>query len=99
EQLHHLHHRRRPASQRNLRRFVLRAYGKTSRSLSLVQKGGSWAWPLNAEPSSLTREAKEALEEDFQHLLDRSAFLWEQRRKWAKVRQRVKDARTGALTN
>ena len=54
-----------------------------SKSLSLVQRSGSRAWPLNAEPSSLTREAKEALEEDFKHLLDRSAFSWEQRRKMA----------------
>ncbi|TVY39146.1 hypothetical protein LSUB1_G004932 [Lachnellula subtilissima] len=67
------------------------------RSLAIVQRGGSFVWAGKDEKA--TKESKEALQEDFQHLVEQTDLLWQTRSKLAKMRQSRSEARWTALTN
>jgi hypothetical protein len=69
------------------------------KSLSVVRRGGSLAWPGGTNPSNLVMQTKADLEEDFHHLLDQTDLVWKNREKKAAVRRRHRDDRTTALTN
>ena len=68
-----------------------------NKMMLLVRRGGSLSWPPSCSPRA--RQAKEALEEDIQHVMDQAEYLWESRRKMAAVHQRAVDSRIKALTN
>ncbi|TVY86875.1 hypothetical protein LAWI1_G008050 [Lachnellula willkommii] len=67
------------------------------RSLAIVQRGGSFVWAGKDEKA--TKESKEALQEDFQHLVEETDLLWQTRSKLAAMRQSRSEARWNALTN
>lgn len=67
------------------------------KSLSLVQRGGSLGW--RGGDSAKTIETRQALEEDFKHLVQETDFLWESRDKMASIRQRKAETRWTTLTN
>ena len=67
------------------------------KSLATVERGGSLAWPGRDDP--LTMKTREALEEDFQHLVDQTDLLWQTRDKLAAIRQTNSETRWNTLTN
>lgn len=62
-----------------------------------MQRGGSFAWAGKDEKA--TKESKEALQEDFKHLVEETDLLWQTRSKLAEMRQSRSEARWAALTN
>ena len=67
------------------------------KSLKLVQRGGSLGWPGSNE--RLAVQTQQALEEDFKHLVDQTALLWQTRAKMKEVRQHKSEVRWTTLTN
>ena len=67
------------------------------KSLDVVKRGGSLGWKCSDE--KLASETREALEEDFRHLVDQSQLLWDTRDKMASIRARRSESRWSSLTN
>jgi hypothetical protein len=67
------------------------------KTLDVVKRGGSYGWLGKNEP--VTKQSQSELEEDFQHLVEQTNILWENRDKMAAMRQRNADARWNSLTN
>ena len=67
------------------------------KNASLVSRGGSTTWKGAEE--KWTQEAKQALVEDFQHLVGQTDLLWDNRDKMAAIRQRRSETRWTTLAN
>ena len=67
------------------------------RCLSIVERNGTLGWFGREEP--LTRETKEALEEDFKHLVNETDLLWQIRDKLATIQKGRSEAKWKTLTN
>ncbi|KAH7389211.1 hypothetical protein BKA64DRAFT_758430 [Cadophora sp. MPI-SDFR-AT-0126] len=67
------------------------------KSLSIVQRGGSFGWAGREEP--ITKQTQADLEEDFKHLVDQTDLLWQVRRKMATIQTRNSETRWNSLTN
>ena len=62
-----------------------------------MQRGGSFGW--KGDDVQLFKETKNALEEDFKHLVQETELLWETREKMASNRRQKAERRWSALTN
>jgi len=67
------------------------------KTLDIVKRYGSYGWPGQDFP--VTKQCKVDLEEDFQHLVEQTDLLWDNRDKMAAVRQKNSEARWTSLTN
>jgi len=67
------------------------------KSLSIVQRGGSYGWPGREE--SITKQTQADLEEDFKHLVEQTDLLWQIRKKMAAIQTRNSETRWNSLTN
>ncbi|KAH0538975.1 hypothetical protein FGG08_004490 [Glutinoglossum americanum] len=67
------------------------------KSLAVVKRGGSLGW--RGRDDERARESREALEEDFQHLVEQTDLLWQTRDKMASITIRKSEARRTALVN
>lgn len=67
------------------------------KSLRCLQRGGSSGWPGRDTPKAV--ETRQALEEDFKHLIGQTDLLWQTRAKMAAVKQHQSETRWTALTN
>ncbi|PMD37823.1 hypothetical protein L207DRAFT_584747 [Hyaloscypha variabilis F] len=67
------------------------------KTLDIVKRYGSYGWPGQDFP--VTKQCKVDLEEDFQHLVEQTDLLWDNRDKMAAIRQKNSEARWNSLTN
>jgi hypothetical protein len=67
------------------------------KSLDVVKRGGSLGWKCTDD--AVGKETREALEEDFQHLVEQNDILWQNRGKMAAIRTRRSESRWSSLTN
>jgi hypothetical protein len=67
------------------------------KTLSIVERGGSLHWP--GRESAAMKESQEALKEDFEHLVQQTDLLWQNREKMEAIRQHNSETRWNSLTN
>jgi hypothetical protein len=67
------------------------------KSLDIVKRGGSLGWKGGDE--NITKDTKEALEEDFTHLVNQTQLLWDTRDQMTSIREHKSEARWNSLTN